>query len=169
LADCGRTLSLHKLPPIQRAPPHVEAENRHHGEEPMSEKNIQAVQSIYAAFGRGDVPAILEFIADDLRLFGVVSQSKEVPWHLQITKKKDVPLFFQALAQECDFTRFEPRDFAAAGDHVYCTIRFDVRFKRNGQTATYEDVMHRFTFKNGRVVEWRGTEDTANTVALLLR
>jgi ketosteroid isomerase-like protein len=134
----------------------------------MSEKNIQSVQSIYAAFARGDVPAILEHIADDMRHFGVVSESPEVPWHLQITQKKDVPRFFQALAEECEFTRFEPRDFAAAGDHVYCTISFDVRIKRNGRKATYENVMHRFTVKNGRVVEWRGTEDTAKTRALVL-
>jgi ketosteroid isomerase-like protein len=112
------------------------------------------------------VPAILEHIADDMRHFGVFSESKDVPWHLQITKKKDVPLFFQALARECDFTRFEPRDFAAAGDHVYCTVSFDMTLKRNGKKATYE-VLHRFSFKNGRVVEWRGSEDTARTAALL--
>jgi uncharacterized protein len=133
----------------------------------MSEKNIQTVQAIYAAFGRGDVPAILEYIAEDMRHFGVVSESREVPWHVQATKKRDVPRFFQALAQEADFTRFEPRAFAASADQVYCTISFDITLKRSGKKATYDNVMHRFTFKNGRVVEWRGTEDTAKTLALL--
>jgi len=126
----------------------------------MSDKNIAIVQQIYQAFGRGDVPGILEHIADDLRGFGVVSESTEVPWHIQITRKADVPKFFQALATESEITRFEPRDFAAAGDHVYCTVSFDVTLKRSGKKLSIDNTMHHFTFKNGRVVEWRGTEDT---------
>lgn len=127
----------------------------------MSDKNIAIVQQIYQAFGRGDVPGILEHIADDMRGFGVVSESTEVPWHLQITRKADVPKFFQALAAECEFSRFEPRDFAVGGDHVYCTVSYDVKLRRNGTTLAIDNTMHRFTLKNGRVVEWRGTEDTA--------
>jgi uncharacterized protein len=131
----------------------------------MSDKNIQVVQQIYEAFGRGDVPAIMEHISEDLRHFGVVSEQKLLPWHIQATKKKDVPLFFQAIAESSEFTRFEPRDFAAGGDHVYCTISFDVTFKKNGKKITNDNVIHRFTFKNGKVVEWRGTEDTVKTSA----
>jgi hypothetical protein len=81
-------------------------------------------------------------------------------------EKKDVPKFFQAIAASSEFTRFEPRDFAAGGDHVYCTISFDVTFRHNRAKLTAVDnVMHRFTFRNGKVVEWRGTEDTARTNA----
>jgi hypothetical protein len=133
----------------------------------MSEKNIQIVQTIYAAFGRGDVPGIMEHIADDIRHFGVVSQLKDVPWHLQITTKKDVPLFFKALAEGAEFTRFEPRDFAAGGDHVYCSISYDAIVKKTGKKVSFDNTMHRFSFKNGRVVEWRGTEDTAAIHAAL--
>jgi ketosteroid isomerase-like protein len=131
----------------------------------MSDNNIQVVQQIYAAFGRGDVSAIMGHISDELRRFGVVSDQKLVPWHIQITKKKDVPLFFQAIAESSDFTRLEPRDFAAAGDHVYCTLSFDVMFKKNGKKIAQDDVMHRFTFKDGKVIEWRGSEDTAKVNA----
>ena len=127
----------------------------------MSDKNIAVVQQIYQAFLRGDVPGILEHIADDMRHFGVVSQLEDVPWHLQIKRKADVPKFFQALGAECEFTRFEPRDFAAGGDHVYCTVSFDVTIKRNGKKLSLDNEMHRFSFKNGRIVEWRGAEDTA--------
>ena len=127
----------------------------------MSETNIQIVQQIYAAFSRGDVPGIMEHVSEELRHFGVVSEQKLLPWHIQITKKKDVPLFFQAIEASSEFTRFEPRDFAAGGDHVYCTISFDVTFKKNGKQITHDKVVHRFTFKNDKVVEWHGTEDTA--------
>lgn len=127
----------------------------------MSDGNIQIVQEIYAAFGRGDVPAIMQYMSDDLRAFGIVTDRKLVPWHVQISKKQDVPQFFQALGETAEFTRFEPRDFAAGGDHVYCTVSLDVTFRHNGRQVTADDVMQRFTFKNGKVVEWRGSEDTA--------
>jgi ketosteroid isomerase-like protein len=131
----------------------------------MSDKNIQIVQQIYAAFSRGDVPAIMQHISDDLRGFGVVSEQRLIPWHIQIAKKQDVPQFFKAIAESSEITRFEPRDFAAGGDHVYCTISLDVTYKHNRKKLTLDNVMHRFTFKNGKVIEWRGTEDTARTNA----
>jgi hypothetical protein len=84
-----------------------------------------------------------------------------------LKSQKNVPKFFQALAKSSEFTRLEPRDFAAGDDHVYCTVSFDVTFKHNPKNLKVVDnVMHRFTFKNGKVVEWRGTEDTARTSAV---
>ncbi len=32
----------------------------------MSDKNIQVAKEIYAAFSRGDVPAIMQHMSDDL-------------------------------------------------------------------------------------------------------
>lgn len=127
----------------------------------MSDTNIAIVKDIYAAFGHGDVDGIMKHISDDLEHFGVVADRHAVPWHIQITKRQDVPKFFQAVAQQNEFTRFEPRDFAAGGAYVYCTISFDATFRHNGKKLSVDNVMHRFKFKNGKVVEWRGSEDTA--------
>lgn len=127
----------------------------------MSDANIAIVKDIYAAYGRGDVAAIMQHISDDLEHFAVVADRQAAPWHIQIAKKQDVPRFFQALAGSCEFTRFEPRDFAAGGDYVYCTVSFDSTFRHNGRKLSVDNVMHRFKLKNGKVVEWRGTEDTA--------
>jgi hypothetical protein len=41
-----------------------------HQGDPMADSNIQIAQQIYAAFGRGDVPGIMEHISEDLRHFG---------------------------------------------------------------------------------------------------
>lgn len=131
----------------------------------MSDANIAIVKDIYAAFSRGDVNAIMQHISDELEGFGVVTAQQSVPWHIQITKKQDVPKFFQAIAESSEFSRFEPRDFAGGGAYVYCTISFDVTFRRNGKKLTVDNVMHRFKFKSGKVVEWRGSEDTAMIAA----
>jgi hypothetical protein len=34
-------------------------------ERAMSQSNVETIQQVYAAFGRGDVPAILERVSDD--------------------------------------------------------------------------------------------------------
>ncbi len=131
----------------------------------MSNNNIQIVQDIYAAFSRGDVPGIMQHIDDDLSAFGIVSEERLIPWHIQISRKADVPQFFKAIAESSDITRFEPRDFAAGGNLVYCTISLDVTYRHNGRKLTLDNQIHRFTFREGKVIEWRGTEDTARTSA----
>ena len=68
----------------------------------MSDNNIQIVKEIYAAFKRGDVPAIMQHLSDDLQGFGIVSEQKLIPWQIQISKKQDVPKFFQAVAEAAD-------------------------------------------------------------------
>jgi ketosteroid isomerase-like protein len=126
----------------------------------MSDKNIELVQKIYAAFGRGDVPAIMELIDEKMTSFGIAAQTNEVPFHRQFTEKRTVPQFFESLAKEVEFLRFEPHGFAAGGDYVYCSIHAETKMKRSGKTLKMEEI-HRFTIKNGRVVAWLGTEDTA--------
>jgi uncharacterized protein len=130
-----------------------------------ADKNIQLIQEIYAAFGRGDAPAILECLADDVD-WGIDAQaSREVPWHGTGKGKKFAADFFQTLAREATFPRFEPSGFIASGDVVVCNVSFDTVLTRNGRKAT-QNVLHQFTIKNGRITRWRGTEDTALSKAI---
>jgi ketosteroid isomerase-like protein len=134
----------------------------------LSESNIKTVQMIYGAFGRGDVPAIVEALANDVD-WGVYSRSsagKSVPWHEHLVGKNSVPRFFAALAENADFTRFEPKAFVANDEYVYCTIAWEATLKKNSKKLGMT-VIHRFTFKNGRITEWIGTEDTALSVEML--
>ena len=127
-----------------------------------AESNIKIIQNIYAAFGRGDVPAILEMLSEDVK-WGIVSGSKAsagVPWHEQLRGRSNVSKFFIALATHADFTRFEPQAFVADDRYVYATISWDATYKKTGRRITTSG-MHRFTFQNGRVSEWVGLEDTA--------
>ena len=63
--------------------------------------NQQTVQDIYAAFGRGDIPAILERLADDVRWDhlpdGGGAERHGVPWLVARTGRDDVAGFFEAL------------------------------------------------------------------------
>ncbi len=127
----------------------------------MSEQNIQVAKELYAAFQRGDIGSIMKHVSDDLDGFGIISERQLIPWHIQVSKKADVPKFFQAVSETAEFTRFEAHDFAAGSDCVYCTCSFDAKFRRNNRKVTVDIEIHRFKFKDGKVIEWRGTEDTA--------
>ena len=63
----------------------------------------------------------------------------------------------------------EQRDFAATGDHVYATVRLVQAIRATGKTLEQPEVIHHFTFRNGKVVRCRVGEDTALTKAAFAR
>jgi ketosteroid isomerase-like protein len=127
-----------------------------------AETNIALIQNLYAAFGKGDVPALLEHMSDDID-WGIEAQaSTDVPWHGTGTGKKFAAKFFEVLGKEAVFTRFEPSGFLASDTNVACLVTFESTLKKNGK-KTLQNACHYFTIKNGRVTKWRGWEDTAET------
>jgi ketosteroid isomerase-like protein len=129
-----------------------------------AESNVALIQKIYAAFGKGDVPTMLEYMTDGIDWGIEGHESSEVPWHGTGTGKKFVATFFETLGRECVFTRFEPSGFLASSTAVACLVTFEVTVKKNGRKAL-ENAIHHFTLDNGRVTRWRGFEDTAYTKA----
>ena len=135
----------------------------------MSETNIDIAKRGYAAFLRGDVPAILEMLADKVEGFGVISDGPDrAPWHG--TDRHDRPAcagFFESLIGALEPLKFEPDQFAAAGDYVYVTIQHEYRVRKNGRILVMRDVFHRWKIVRGKVVEILCSEDTALTRACL--
>ena len=130
-----------------------------------AETNIALIQKLYAAFGKGDVPTLLEYMSDDID-WGIEAEvSTAVPWHGTGTGKKFAAKFFEALGREAVFTRFEPSGFLASDTHVACLVTFEATIKKNGK-KTLQNVCHYFSVKSGRVTRWRGWEDTAATMAV---
>jgi ketosteroid isomerase-like protein len=129
-----------------------------------AETNITLIQTLYAAFGRGDVPTLLEHMADDIDWGVEAGASKEVPWHGVGKGKAFAAKFFENLAREATFTRFEPSGFLASDQSVACLVSWDATINKNGRKMS-QNVIHHFTIKNGRVTKWRGSEDTALTAA----
>jgi ketosteroid isomerase-like protein len=133
-----------------------------------AEKNLRVVQDMYAAFGRGDVGFVLEQIDDECDGFGVTSGTQTgVPWHLdtKVKGRAGAARYFEALASSVDHKAFEQRDFAATDDHVYATVRLVQAIHATGKTLEQPEVVHHFTFRNGKVVRCRVSEDTALTKA----
>jgi ketosteroid isomerase-like protein len=129
----------------------------------MSDANIQTIQAIYGAFGRGDVPAILERLADNA-VFSFNSASPVLPWHQTFEGKRAIPGFFTALAENTTVRSFEPRAFAAGDRHVAVAVHFEHVLK-NGR-AVVEDQVHWWTFDaHGKIARLVHFTDTAALAA----
>ena len=130
----------------------------------MSDPKIEAVQAIYEAFGKGDVEAILPVLADDVD-FGSEPEQTIAPWHGR-RGKAEVPAFFQAIYENLEVTEFSPLSFTSNETDVMVVIRFGFKVKTTGKAGTM-DLHHWWRFRDGKVVLYRGTEDTALTAELL--
>lgn len=128
----------------------------------MSESNIAVIQDIYAAFGRGDVPAILERVTPDTRWDYDVSDS-DVPWHVPVVGRDEVPRFLGAFAENVELGRFEPAAFMDCGDHVLVHVRIAYAVKATGRQVEM-DQLHWWTLRDGRAARLRHFEDTAQVL-----
>ena len=125
--------------------------------------NLPAVQAIYEAFGRGDVPAILERIADDVdwERNGV---DHGVPWLTPGRGKAQVAAFFQSLAAT-EIGKFAPTNMLEGGNQVVAVIDIELTVKATGATIRDEE-LHLWTFgPDGKVTAFRHVVDTAQHVA----
>lgn len=125
----------------------------------MSQDNIAFVQEIYAAFGRGDVPAILEALAPDVR-WEMVGREKDFPNFGLRTGREAVGRFFQTVGETEEFDAFEPRAFHASGDKVFVEGHAAGRLKQTGAPVV-TDWIHIYTLKDGKVAAWKEFLDTA--------
>jgi ketosteroid isomerase-like protein len=111
---------------------------------------------------------VLAAFADDVEEFGVISDAKDnVPWHLPPTRgKAAVVRYFEALGSTVEHRVFEPRDIAGTGPHVYATLHMEMAILATGAKLELREVIHHFTFRDdGKIIRWRGSEDTAVSAA----
>jgi ketosteroid isomerase-like protein len=129
--------------------------------------NVATVQSIYAAFGRGDIPAILAHLAEDVKWDPAdpetTAQREGVPWLTPRVGRSEVGKFFEALTQ-LEFNAFEPYAFMADESRVATCVRAELTVKKTGKRIRDEE-MHVWTFDaSGKVALFRHVVDTGKHV-----
>jgi uncharacterized protein len=128
--------------------------------------NIKAIQSVYEAFGRGDVGAILDAVTDDVDWASEAADPAGAPWYGVRHGRAEVTAFFEAFGSTIEVDEFTPTVFAASGDEVLTVVRLRGR-TRAGNRSIAMDLHHQFTFRNGKIAYYRGTEDTRQTATAL--
>ena len=129
-------------------------------------KSIDTVQGIYAAFGRGDIPAILAALAPNVRWEEWVDQSAQragVPWLRAIEGRDNVAAFFGELAK-MEFHGFKVDDVFGDERKVVAQVSVDVSVKATGRRFRDEEI-HLWVFdEQGRVKSFRHYNDTAKHI-----
>jgi ketosteroid isomerase-like protein len=125
----------------------------------MSSANIAQIQRLYAAFGRGDVAAIIAGLAPEVD-WQSVGRKSDYPAFGPRIGATDVHEFFQLVADNEEFSDFSPREFFAADDKVFVLGSYALTMKKTGRPVACEWV-HVFTLRDGKVTRWREHTDTA--------
>jgi ketosteroid isomerase-like protein len=124
--------------------------------------NVARVQELYQAFGRGDIEAILEQLADDVEWYDPGPPA--VPHAGRYHGRDDVARFFSVASETLEFEDFQPRAFVASGDLVVALGSLRARVKATGRSYDNEWAMA-WVWRDGKVASWQIYEDTARELA----
>ena len=121
---------------------------------------IDTVKHMYAAYGRGDVPAILACLAEDVQ-WQCGDAPNPVPWLQPFQGRAQVPGFFEALQRHVEMHRFEPHHFLADGPWVVSLFDVEFTVRATGCRVAEKDAVHLWQFDAaGRVATYRQRVDT---------
>ena len=130
-----------------------------------ADANIKTIAEIYEAFRRGDVAVILDGVTDDVD-WAAEAVSSAAPWYGVRHGKDEVADFFAGFGSTMEVEEFTPVSFAANDTDVLTVVRFQARSRSTGK-AVQMNLHHYFRFRDGKIAYYRGTEDTAQTEAVL--
>lgn len=116
------------------------------------------VQQAYTAFGQGNVPAILDLVADEVDWEFV--GSKNLPYAGLRRNHDEVAAFFAAISVADAIHVFEPREFIEAGEHV-TVLGWEQSTALDSKQDFASEWAHVFTVKGGKITRWRGFFNTA--------
>jgi ketosteroid isomerase-like protein len=130
-----------------------------------ADANIKTITQVYEAFGRGDVAAILDAVTDDVD-WAAEAASSAAPWYGVRHGRDAVAVFFSDFGSTMEVEEFTPVSFAANDTDVLTVVRFRARSRSTGKTSEM-NLHHYFKFRDGKIAYYRGSEDSAQTEAVL--
>ena len=129
----------------------------------MGDQSVEAVKSLYEAFGRGDVPAVLGAMAADIEWHeaegmpygGVHHGPEEVAQNVFGPQIEDIP----------DFA-VTPEEFITSGDTVAVVARYTGTGKATGKALNLQ-VVHVWDVRDGKIARFRQFADTVKYLEVL--
>jgi ketosteroid isomerase-like protein len=122
----------------------------------------QLVESLYAAFGRGDIPFIVAHFAAGAGFH----QPKSLPWGGDYRGPEGAAEFFRRLDEGVQTTGFAVTESVEAGHDVFSFGTHDAIVRKTGTPVSIQ-WMFRWTIEQGKVVNYQAYYDAAPVVAAL--
>jgi ketosteroid isomerase-like protein len=110
-------------------------------------ENVETLKQGYEAYGRGDIEAVLETWADDVKWEG---GNSDVPAGGNYQGKDEVVKAFQEIGEAWDSFSVTPDEFVGEGDTVCVLGHAEGTGKATGQSAKTPFV-HVYRFEDGKV------------------
>ena len=124
--------------------------------------NLAIVERTYAAVGQGDIPGLLELMADDVEW--TLQGPTRIPFAGTRHGRDGVAEFFTLIGTHLDFEAFGPHTFVAEGNQVVALGSERSRVKATGQ-AIVQEWAHVYTLRDGKITHFAAFEDTAALAA----
>ncbi len=125
--------------------------------------NLRVTQEGYAAFGRGDIPALLNMYTEDIE-YVIPGPPDIITYAGTYRGTEQVAQFLSMLNDAIDYEQFEAREFVAQGDRVVVLGYARGRVKITGHSFE-ERWAHVATLREGKVTRFEAYGDTAAIVA----
>ena len=128
--------------------------------------NLSTVQAIYQAFGQGDVPAILDLMADDVAWEAWADNSAQAAGvdHLKPRHGKAGVAEFFGVVGTWEVSDFQVLSLMEGGNQVTAEVVIETRLPNGGSYRDEE--LHLWTFDgDGKVSRLRHYTDTAKHIA----
>lgn len=130
---------------------------------PNPEDNVQVVKALYAALGKGDIPAVLAMLAEDVE-WEMPHPREIVPFGGKWQGREEVGKFFATMHDYTEFKQVALQEFVAQNDKVIVLGHIKVLVKPTERE--YEnDLVAVWTVENGKVKQMRDFMDTVQAVS----
>lgn len=123
----------------------------------MGEDNPQRIEAIFEAFGRGDIPFILDQLTDDVHF--VAHLDPVVPWSGDFSGKANVPRFFEALGSSIEVGDHPVNELVAQGDTVVAIGDVNFRARETGKEGSSSWV-YIWKLRDGKVCSYDQFNDS---------
>ncbi len=130
--------------------------------------NVETVQQMYEAFGRGDIAGALEPLAEDVRWehhpTGNTAQDEDVPYLRFRSGREAAAKFFEDIDEDFEMDSFNPHSFLEGDGLVAAVIEYDLTVKATGKRVRDEEI-HLMEFgSGGKMTAYRHFLDTAKAI-----
>lgn len=126
----------------------------------MSDKdNVQVVKDAYAAFGKKDIPGILDTLSEDVE-WNIPGPPDTIPFAGRKRGRDEVRNFFTKLSEYEETTHFEPREFVVKGERVVVLGNYKARVRSTKREYDL-DWVHVFAVREGKIKSFDEYLDTA--------